>query len=396
MFFRSKVVFFFLIIFLLPINLLFADGSIYSLRGLGPLYYYPGGRAVGMGGATIGVANSAYLNWINPASLAIQNHVHITSQFLYQNLNINDGSDRFKTNYANFNGFMAALGIYKGIGIGFGIQPLSKINYEFETREQIDQYDYTARVQKTGGLNRIFFSSGFKLHSKVQLGVGFSYIFGKADQDWWIIFDDGDFVSTHDQYRSRYNGVNASFGLIINIIPGWNVGAVYQTGNSLSQTLDVKYFNPRIEESLEENVELPVQWGIGTSIQIKKRFTLAVDYLYQDWEEFSTNSDEYTQMQRYSLGLEYGMPFKMNSKLWDKLRYRVGFSWQQPYFLDYNMNKLTSYTISAGLGVQFDRGAVLDFAFEYGKRGSVPNNSFEEKIIGLSVYVSGGELWFLR
>lgn len=376
--------------------MLYADGSIYSLRGQGPLFYYPGGRATGMGGATIAVANSAYLNWINPASLAIQDHVHITSQFLYQNLNINDGADRFKTNYANFNGFMAALGIYKGIGIGFGIQPLSKINYEFETRDKIDQYNYTTRIQKNGGLNRIFFSSGFKLHSKIQFGIGFSYIFGKADEDWFIIFDDDKFVKTHDQYRSRFNGVNASVGMIATIIPGWNVGAIYQTGNSLNQVLNVKYYEPRLEESLEENVELPVQWGIGTSIHLKERFVLAMDYLYQDWEKFSSNADEYTQMQRYSLGLEYGLPFKLNSSFLDKLRYRIGFSWQQPYFLDYDLNKLTSYTISAGVGIQFERGAVLDFALEYGKRGSVPDNSFEETILGFSVYVSGGEMWFLR
>ncbi len=401
--FRNLVLILF--ISLLPINQLFADGSIYSLKGQGSWFYFPGGRAAGMGGATISVANSLNLNWINPASLSVQDHVRIQTQFFYQNMTIDDGSQQFNTNYGNFSGFIGAFSIYSGIGIGFGIQPLSKINYEFETGESINQSEYSSIVRGNGGLSRLFLSTGIKLHPRIKVGGGFGLIFGKSDEIWRVNFENSEFVGSFDQYRSKYSGLNMNIGAIVTPFSGWNIGGLYQVGHTLNKKLDINYFGAGISENSSSKLELPSLWGIGTSILINKRFLFAADYLTQNWETYpfgeKVNPSKFIAMKRFSFGLEYGEPIgELDS--WDKsffarLRYRVGVFWQQPYFLDYDNNSMSSYFVSGGLGIPFlSGGGAIDLALEYGKRGKLPDNSFSESIWRLSIYFAGGELWFQR
>lgn len=389
-----------LFISLLMMNQLFADGSIYSSKGPGSWFYFPGGRAAGMGGATISVANSYNLNWLNPASLSVQDHVRIQTQFFYQNLKIDDGSQQFITNYGNFNGFIGAFSVYSGVGISFGIQPLSKINYKFETGESINQSDYTSIVTGNGGLNRLFLSTGIKLHPRIKVGGGIGLVFGKSDEIWRVNFESSEFAGSFDQYRSKYWGINMNVGTIITLISDWNIGGIYQLGHSLNKKLDINYFGADLSQNYNSKLELPSMWGLGTSILIKKKVLLAADYLTQNWESYQVgenNAGGLTSMKRFSFGLEYGEPVRIDMSFLETLRYRVGFFWQQPYLLDYNDNSMSSYFVSAGLGVPFlSGGGAIDFALEYGKRGKLPDNSFSESIWRFSVYLAGGELWFQR
>ena len=136
-------------------------------------------------------------------------------------------------------------------------------------------------------------------------------------------------------------------------------------------------------------------------MHFKDRYLIALDYLYQDWESYSSGEsqqpNEFTKRQRFSVGFEYGLPARLGMAFWKAIRYRAGFVYEKPYFLDYNNKSLSSYFVTAGLGVPFASGAgALDLAIEYGKRGDVSKNSFQESIMRFSLYVSGGELWFRR
>lgn len=401
MFYRKKMVFLFLVFLIFPFQKVIADGSIYSMRARGPLLFYQGGRATGMGGATISVANSSNLNWLNPASLSVQDHVRISSQFLYNNFTIDDGTQQYKTGSANFNGFIAAFPIHSRMGMNLGLQPLSQVNYEFETLQTIDSYDYSTLLRRKGGLNKMFLSTGLRIGSRFHVGAGINYIFGRIEESRFIDFQNSNFQNTHDQINLKYSGLDVSTGFIVTPVSGWNIGGIYQTKYNLHKKLDTRYYEPNLfsNENIEE--KSPSLWGAGTSVYIKRRLLIAMDYITQDWRTYSTGEEntqrEFRQMKKFSVGLEYSTPYKMGISYWKILRYRLGFSWQQPYFSDFTDNNLTSYTLSTGIGLPFASGSgAIDIALEYSKRGSLPTNSFTESIFALSVYVSGGELWFQR
>lgn len=378
----------------------FADGSIYSLRGLGLQYHYYGNRATGMGGAIIAISDPNDLNWLNPAALAGINRVRFSSQFIMQTLNIENSNQKHKTNYANFNGFMGAFPISSGIGIGFGLQPITKINYSFETLDTIGVYDYTTSVNSFGGLNRVFISSGFKIHSRLRLGVSFSYVFGKANEDWRVNYVSERFRDTRDEFSSRFKGFSTRFGAVLNPIKGLNIGGVYETKYDLSRTFEEVYFGNQTITSTSD-FDFPGLWGVGISYQMKQKFLLAFDYVNQDWSTYPSNTQnsisEFTNFERISFGLEYTPSVDKFAKFLQRSKYRIGFAMEQPYVLDYSGRELSTIFVTAGLGIPFaSRSGSIDLAIEYGKRGSVSDNTFEEQIFRLSFYVTGGELWFQR
>ena len=109
------------------------------------------------------------------------------------------------------------------------------------------------------------------------------------------------------------------------------------------------------------------------------------------------SAEDLTQFQRLSFGLEYGAVWQLKNTFFQRLRYRLGCAWEQPYYLDFAGNKLNSYFITAGFGYPFTSGSgSIDLAFEYGKNGKLSTNSFAEDVFRMSVYVSGAEKWFQR
>lgn len=399
MFFRLKKTIL-LIVFISISNNVFADGSIYSLRGQGLLYYYYGGRATGMGGAVVAVSDLIDLNWLNPASLASISYVRVSSQFLMQNLNIENSNQTFKTNYSNFNGFMGAFPVAKNVGIGFGLQPISKINYSFESPGKIDVHNYTESVNSLGGLNQFFVAGGFNLFSKLQFGVRFGYIFGKADEDWRVSYVSPSFISTFDQFRSKYKGLSTTMGVILKPISQFSIGAIYQNQYNLNQNFEVFHDASKITTGSTTDLKIPALWGGGISYLMKERFLWALDYVSQDWSSYpsgSANSSEFTSFNRLSFGLEITPSLDRFTNFWKSNKYRLGFALEQPYVLDYTGKELSTYLITAGVGVPFAGGSgSIDLAIEYGQRGSLPENSFKEQIFRFSLYVTGRELWFQR
>ncbi len=380
---------------------LFADGSIYSLRGQGLLLYFQGGRATGMGGATLGVSDPLQLNWFNPASLAMIDRVRFSAQFLHQNLDIQDQDVNYKTNYTNFNGFYAGFSVASGVGLGFGLQPISKINYTFESRAEIDNFDYTRTIQRLGGLNRAYVVTGVKIFSGLQLGVNFGYVFGKSDENWRVDYVDPSFAFTLDQFRNKYKGLSARLGTVLNPAKGLSIGGVFETKYDLTRNSEFIHVRPRTVTTSSLKLDVPALWGVGIAYSYKEKFLWAADFVTQDWQGHAAgdanNASEFTQYQRLSLGFEFQPSVERSAKSWKNVQFRLGFAWEQHHILDYSGETLSTLLLTAGIGFPFGGGSgSFDFAFEYGQRGSLSDNTFKERIMRFSIYVSGSELWFQR
>ncbi len=410
MFQRLNKVLVFLVFSISCSTISFADGSIYSLRGIGLQYHYYGSRATGMGGAIIAILDPNDINWLNPAALAGINQVRFSSHLIMQNLNIENSNLKHKTNYANFNGFMGAFPISSGIGIGFGLQPITKINYSFETLNTIDVYNYTTSVNSIGGLNRAFIASGFKIHSRFQLGFSLSYVFGKADEDWRVNYESGGLREPLYQFSSKLKGFSSRFGAVLNPLKGLTIGGVYETKYNMSQNFvevhttslgGLIIFGPQTTITSTSDFDFPGLWGVGISYQMKQKFILAFDYVNQDWSTYPTSTQssisEFTNFERISFGFEFTPSVDKFAKFFQRSKYRIGFAMEQPYVLDYSGRELSTIFVTAGLGIPFARrSGSIDLAIEYGKRGSISDNNFEEQIFRLSFYITGSELWFQR
>jgi|GEM_PF-2085178 long-subunit fatty acid transport protein len=380
-----------------------ANGSIYSLRGFGVLYHRVSGRVAGMGGAGLAMADTTHLNWLNPAALTLVRKVQVSAEFFYQNLSISNGRQSFYTNYANFHGFMGAFSVGYGIGIGFGIFPYSKIDYRFEDRSEFEGNDFYRVISGRGGLNRASISVGFTPVSFLRVGAGFGYLFGKVDDELRILYIRPDFWDSYDQVRSKYSGANAHFGVILMPMRRFHVAAYYEGKVNLKKSSQYRKVNPanglvRVMRTLEESAGLPEKWGGGIFWEVRPRLYLAADYMRQDWTKYSGSTPSmYVTMEEIFSGLEWTPSDRYDAPWYQRIAYRMGFSWQKPYMLDFTGREMREWTVTFGIGIPFAHGfGSLDIALEYGKRGATPTTAFEEQMFKVRVFATGSEWWFVR
>ncbi len=389
-------------IFLLPVAGMAGD-SIYSLRGIGVLYDYSGGRAISMGNAGVAVADSAQLNWGTPAALTELRRVTLASQFFIQNLRTANQKAAYWTGYANFFGLYGAFPIGHNIAFGFGLKPISKVDFRFEDSGEVDGTGYLRTISGRGGLNRFYFEGGFRPFKFLRVGAGVGYVFGKTDEDLRVNYASGDFVPTYDQYRSKYSGTNAHVALQVRPLRYLQLGVYHETGFKLSKTVEIRKINPSNQRaktmaSVNSSLRIPQRWKVGFAYRPNARFLLAADYSTQDWSAYGNETGESVDRDE---GLGTGVEFlplgRYDQPFYTHLAYRAGFRWNKSYLTDFAGKRIEEWMITAGIGVPFLGGmGVVDIDLEYGRRGSLSRNTFEENLFRLSIVVTGSEWWFVR
>jgi len=123
-----------------------------------------------------------------------------------------------------------------------------------------------------------------------------------------------------------------------------------------------------------------------------------MDVNWRNWKEYKSygRSDSLQNSFSIHLGSEYIPKHNSITSYWHRVRYRLGVRYENTY-LEINNQPIKEFGISFGLGFPFRRSkSMLNFAFEFGNRGTVENNLVQENFIkftfGLSIY----ERWFVK
>jgi hypothetical protein len=98
-----------------------------------------------------------------------------------------------------------------------------------------------------------------------------------------------------------------------------------------------------------------------------------------------------------SVGSELQISRNPMDPILQRLAFRLGASYQ-PYFAkDASGNDIHELMLTMGIGwPMFLNVAQIDLAVQVGRRGSLETNDFSEKLIRVSLSLTGGEKWFVR
>ena len=207
--------------------------------------------------------------------------------------------------------------------------------------------------------------------------------------------------------------VGAQYFLPINENLVLGTGIVYKPQMALSTTrqyIGQNYFsssNSDIElgrdtivynPSVKGDLEFPMGLGGGVSLQHPDRFIASLDVNWRNWKEYQSfgRSDSLQNSFTVNVGGEYIPKHNSITSYWHRVRYRLGFRYENTY-LSVNGQPIKEFGISFGLGFPFRRSkSMLNFAFEFGNKGTVKNNLVQENFIkftfGLTIY----ERWFVK
>ncbi len=276
---------------------LFAQTNDFNITGAGA-------RAEGFGGAFIGLADDATAVVWNPAGLTQleRPEVSVVTRFkgekadftntIEPSLNASESQGNFTLNFGSL-AIPLASGETK-IVIAAAYQRQIDF-YESQKRQQEvpgtgifnPNYVVSERSETRGGVNTLTPAIGVRLNPMISVGLSTNIWLGTLNST--IQLDDSRFiVRDEDTYKLDYSGLNFVFGGMVDV-EGMKNGFPLKLGVTVRTPFKLKAtgqysFDRRIggilngQLDLEQEIEMPFMFGLGTSYRIGENLTVAMDY----------------------------------------------------------------------------------------------------------------------
>ncbi|RYZ29239.1 MAG: hypothetical protein EOO10_06950 [Chitinophagaceae bacterium] len=385
------------------------------------------------------------VNYNNPASFASfqanmeQRSGKVASARVILDVGINFSSRKlaepntplsFTSSDAIFSHVYVGVPIRKNWGLAFGIRPISRISYNILRSERLrnsggGNIDSVAtQFAGNGGTFLPTIGTGFGSNN-FSVGVNVGYMFGKKE-----ISTRRAFINDSIEYAASNHTTNSSFGNLF-----FNAGAQYKielnrksilrlgvTGN-WKQTLDGSqdilrqtYVRNSVGEELQVDsvfqqtgakgdVIYPASYTAGFMLDNApgdktRGWSIGVDYVKNNWDDFRFFGAKDLVQNNWELRFggqltTVGKPTRYGQTI----SYRFG-GFVGPDYVNAD-GKLPQYGLSFGLGlplISYNQAArtqysVLNFAFEYSKRGN-DQNKIREDLFRVSVGLNFTDLWF--
>jgi hypothetical protein len=374
-----------------------------------------------MGNVGIAIRSDNYLNIKNPASYTGFDSTSflfdISAIGSYTTLNTTDLSQ--DADYASLGYILFGTPVTKWWKASFGLIPFSNVGYKvYQDKDLPDIGRVRYIYEGDGGLNQLHLGNAFAITPNLSVGINASYIWGVIDRRRRVTFPDSLFmlstrIDNFDHisdflfdFGVQYfvplkNGLELGTGLVFN--PGIGVNATRRyivqnyfadSENNIELLKDTIDYNP----SKKGTIDFPIGFGAGVSLKKSDQFLVSMDVNWQNWKEFKSygRSDSLQNSFSVNVGGEYIPKHNSITSYWQRVRYRLGFRYENTY-LEINNQPIKEFGISFGLGFPFKRSkSMLNFAIEYGNKGTVEHDLVQENFFkftfGLSIY----ERWFVK
>lgn len=423
------------------------QNSPFSRYGIGE--FYSGQHAISR---SIGGISAAYadghvgqsVNFNNPATYSSLFMVTLDLGFTIDSRSLKSVTPAGKFTSNNFIPSYLALGLplnkAKGLGLAFGLKPVSSISYSIENRERIAGDSLQTLYQGSGGLNQ-FFVGMSKKWKNLSVGFNTGYNFGRKEIETRKTFinDTVAYYQSLSSTSTNLGGVFLSGGLQYDITLSSKTDVKAKTSENyrlrlgltgtLQQKLsatqdrtkhtytvgtngDIKIDSIADEQNVKGQVAIPSTYAAGLSFYKSvtnargsfELWSIGLEYTSTQWTKyrFYDQADKLTNSWQYKLGLQFSPDPTSGTGYWTNVNYRAGFYLGKDY-IDADGNGLKQFGVSFGAGLPIrkwrasydNQFTVLNTAFQFGKRGSSVNN-ITESYIQFSLGMSLSDLWFQK
>lgn len=396
-----------------------AAQSPFSTFGIGEKY----GNALihnqGMGGLGVGTPQYWFLNNQNPALLIYNTLTIFEAGILFESKSIKSDTLNEKSQAGNMNYIATAFPIKPGKWTSaIGLMPYTNVKYKFQYRDEIDGSENSSVVSEegSGGLTQLYFSNGVKLTKNWAVGLKAAYIFSSIINEYGNFVLDTSIPLNYQVKVSEQNYVRdfmftAGVSYKLDSIMGGNynfaAGATYGFATRLNTKSTVKFSRTDLSDNVIDSLTLetikgsyyiPQELAFGFSLSKIYKWTIGIDFHYQDWADFkSVNAeDEEGLEESWAIvgGAEYTPDLYAIDNFLKRITYRMGVNVEKYPFLA-NDKQIKDFGINFGFSIPAGRSS-LDLAFKVGKRGNKTENILEETYYKVYFGITLNDQWFIK
>lgn len=425
------------------------ENSPFTRYGLGDFHngFHAISRAMGGLGAAYsdGLNNNVgqAINFMNPATYSnffmVSYDLGLTIDT--RNLRSENPSGKFRSNYfyPSYLGVGVPLKRSKGLGMAFGLRPLSRISYSVVSRERTAGDSLATIYEGTGGLNQAFVGIGKKWKN---LSVGFNtgFNFGRREISTKKIFinDTTFYYQSNSSTITNFNSLflNTGFQYEFSVGKKTNeqakstsnylvrIGGTVSLSQSMSASQDQKretYTESQVGDitidsvynvnNIKGTIEMPGTYAGGITLHktvtnnrgVFEMWSIGAEYTTTQWSKyrFYNQADQLANSWQFKVGAQLSPDPLTGRNYWSNVNYRIGAFFGKDYVnADGNGLKHIGFSLGAGLPIKkwnnYDRQfTVLNTALQFGKRGSGVNN-ITESYFQFTLGMSLTDIWFQK
>lgn len=395
------------------------SNSPYTRYGYGQLSDQSFGNSKAMGGLSYGLRDGFQINASNPASYSAVDSL----TFLFdagmslQNANFKEGAVQTNAKNSTVDYIAMQFRLFEGMGFSAGFLPYSIVGYNMSQTYELGTDGLGNSIQVldtytgTGGLQQVYAGVGYKVFKNLSLGVNFSYLFGEISHSIATSFNNSNAFSSVRTDKITVSDYKLDFGMQFSQKLGEkhvvNLGAVYSLGHDLNST-GYKYLetysmsNSSLQsqsvDTLQNAFSLPHTFGVGFTYVYDKRLTVGLDYTQQKWADinFFNKQGAFTDRSKLSFGAEF-VPKRNSKNYFNKIRYRLGAYYSDPYAKVNENEGAREYGASFGFGFPiFRSNSILNISGQYINVKPKVAGMLEENYLKINVGLTFNERWFMK
>ncbi|MGB5653252.1 MAG: hypothetical protein WBM56_05410, partial [Robiginitalea sp.] len=368
-----------------------ATVSPYSLFGVGELRSVRTVENQSMGGLGM-YTDSIHIHLNNPASLGKLALTSYTAAISHKEIRLETSDEQQNSSVSTLEYIAVALPIrFQQMGAAFGIKPYSEMGYSLinETVND-DGAEVSTQYNGDGGLNQVFFSTGFRVRRDLHIGATVNYFFGNLEKSRFQVVEDVLF-GTVDQRRSNVSGFDFNYGLTytpqfgkntlftsvrINTQANLTSDNEQQIGTLLPETgQNIEIFDVNLDEDNLRHtfIKIPTTTTLGLGYGEDKHWFVGAEYSFQKYSEFvntfmQENNTEYEDASSYALGGYWVPDYSAIDSFFNRVTYRAGVRLDNTGLI-VNEKSIENFGITFGMGIPIGADfSNLNLGFEVGRR----------------------------
>lgn len=410
--------------FFLPLFVLFSlaaqaqqgTASPYSFFGIGDVKFKGLAENRLMGGVAV-FSDSIHLNIQNPASYSGLKLTTFTVGASFNSAEYTSFQGTEKAQRTTLDYLAVGLPITKKIGVSFGLVPYSSVGYRIR---MVDEDSNIHKYSGSGGLNKAYIGAGYKINSKLSVGVDLGYHFGEIETSATTSIPGLQF-GTREINTTDFNGVSFNFGGMyqtkikekyklftsLSYMPESTLRLQNQRNFSLIEYVedyDPVAFIPVDQIALtneSRTLKMPSRFTVGAGFGQERKWLIGTEVTMSQSGNFDNRFSDISTATfengiKYSFGGYYIPNYASFSSYLSKITYRAGFRYENTGLV-VNNEKIRDYALTGGFG--FPLGGTfsnLNVGAEFGRKGTAKANLVEENYLNVVLSLSLNDQWFVR
>lgn len=396
------------------------NNSPYSIYGIGDLEQSSFDRTSGMGHAGMSLTSNRFLYNSNPASLSglDDKFFNFEMSLRAQIINYSGTPIAVSSNSSSdlqIKKMSLALKVKPKWGMSLGLLPYSTANYSFYNNKYIagtDNVSVPAYYQGTGSINQFYLSNSYQVSKNFSVGLQCSYLFGQLNQTenieagygidsaltttrriiiGHLYFKPGFQFNTRISNNLRiYLGATATVKTTLN--GTYNLAVTSGPNNLLPpQNTDFNNFK-------NNAIVIPAQYSGSIAAKLKDKYTLALDYSFQNWGNSTNQGVGYKLVNSNSLGVGFEVAKKQRFKdiTFERHFWQAGFYYNNSY-LQVAGQQIIDYGVTFGGGKNFVRSNLgVQLNMELGVSGTTNIGLIQENYAKINLILSYRDFWYVK